>query len=688
MQKGTWNRIILRFDLVLFLILLPSGSALAQVVITTLKPPAVNQGGTYKFTANVPVTWSMAPGRKGSIDSDGTYHAPAEVTAQQSIGGCQLLPNDHILNTRIDSLPVNSNSAAWINSANYGHLIYGHQIPINYSDGSTPTQKMAFWYAKDNNDNFTFPVYPLGDMEGGWPVPSVTDAVMNQFNTRDHHLISVNPTTCHITEIMSYYQAGANPANRAVSSTAGIQYDNSDYDLNTKGTTDAAGLPILPMMTHFQEWQSAVNTGGTINHAERITFRPGAIKNLVYLWPATEPDYSGFGAVPFGARVRLKSSFNISAFSAPAQVLLRQLQQYGAILDDTGSDWEVNVDAGKLPNAYDHAFTEISAAKIAPSNFEFVDESGLEVTAKSGKTTTAEKVCATSGNSSTCQQVVLMGVTIGVPKNALYIQASTGEQQLVAWVNGSSNTRVTWTMNPTVGTLTSGGIYTPPPTVGINTATLVTASSNANPNVTATFTLVVLTAGTIRLQMGGPCADGLTITNPVSPFNCVSTGYVDSKGNTWQAETGDDGGEELNCGGGIPPWPNLPDIGLYEIPYTSNGDNDLRFEMTVPNGTYSITAKFAYHCPYNNTVGSTALNLETQGRIVFPNVDVVASAGGGTLPVDFVLPATVTNNHLSFVLRYMKGSAGATISALEIAPSVGAVTPVVRPSGLAVIEVK
>jgi hypothetical protein len=620
----------------------------------------------------------MAPGGKGSIDSDGTYHAPAVVTAQQSIGGCQLFPNDHIINTPIESLPVNSNSAAWITSANYGHLIYSNAIPVNYSNGSTTSQNMNFHYAAGNNGLFTFPLSPIGDMEGGWYA----------LTSGDHHMLTVNPTTCWITEIMKYYAAGTDPdAGPLNNSTAGVQYQNSDYTLNTNGTTDAAGMPVLPMMIHFQEWQNAVNTGGTINHAGRITFRAAGIANGSYLWPATERDYSGFGAVPFGARVRLKSSFNISGFSAPAQVLLKQMQQYGAFLDDTGSDWDVHIDSGKMPYAYTAALSEISAANITPSNFEFVDESGLKISATSGKTTAAEKVCATNGGSSSCQQVVLTGVTIGVPKNALYIQAGTGAQQLTAFVNGSLNTGVTWTMSPTVGTLTSGGLYTPPSNVSINTAAQVTAMSNANTNVFATLTLVILVPGVIRIQMGGPCAAGLTITHPVTPFNCDTTPYVDSHGNTWQAETGDDGGGELNCGGGIPPWPNLPDIGLYEIPYTSDG-GDLRFEMTVPNGTYSITAKFAYHCPYNNTVGSTALNLETQGTIVFSNVDVVAAAGGGTLPVDYILPATVTDNHLSFVLRFIKGSAGATISALEITPAVGAIKPVVRPTGLAVIEVK
>src|SRR6266403_4212824 len=42
-----------------------AGPVSGQVVITPSVPPAVNQGATFKFTANVPVTWAMAPGSQG-----------------------------------------------------------------------------------------------------------------------------------------------------------------------------------------------------------------------------------------------------------------------------------------------------------------------------------------------------------------------------------------------------------------------------------------------------------------------------------------------------------------------------------------------------------------------------------------------------------------------------------------------
>src|SRR4029077_11657411 len=59
-----------------------------------------------------------------------------------------------------------------------------------------------------------------------------------------------------------------------------------------------------------------------------------------YIWPASHQAGScGAGFPPMGARFRLKSTFNISGFSATTQVVLRAFQHYGLMLADNGSDW-------------------------------------------------------------------------------------------------------------------------------------------------------------------------------------------------------------------------------------------------------------------------------------------------------------------------------------------------------------
>src|SRR6185295_7042980 len=125
-------------------------SASAQVTITPAQPPVVNANGTIAFTANVPVTWSC-PGCRGSVNpTTGVYTAPASITANQSYGGYQVLPNDHIYNTRIDSLPVHSNSNAWISGSGNIPVNYLPSFPLNYTDASTPTQAMRFFYTPAN----------------------------------------------------------------------------------------------------------------------------------------------------------------------------------------------------------------------------------------------------------------------------------------------------------------------------------------------------------------------------------------------------------------------------------------------------------------------------------------------------------------------------------------------------------
>ena len=44
-------------------------------------------------------------------------------------------------------------------------------------------------------------------------------------------------------------------------------------------------------------------------------------------------------APPMGMRVRLKASFDITGYPAPARVILQALKTYGMIVADNGSDW-------------------------------------------------------------------------------------------------------------------------------------------------------------------------------------------------------------------------------------------------------------------------------------------------------------------------------------------------------------
>jgi hypothetical protein len=653
-----------RLQFALALLMLAGIPVSAQVVITPSTPPAVNQGATLRFTANTAVAWSC-PGCAGTIDADGTYHAPQSVKSQQSYGGFQLLPNNHIYNARINSLPVNINSPTWIAGAGTVSVNYLPSFPINYVNGATPTASQNFNYTPSNNGAFQMPQYPTAKVESGWFINAVASGV-------DKHLFAIDTTSGMFQEMYQSFvtaPSGQAPFGSCPTCTAdsGVRYANFTYTLPTNGSVDAAGLLVMPLTLRLQELEQAVATGGTIRHALRFTLQNGYIKFNSFIWPATTATSAGGGVVPYGARFRLKSSFSTSNFSPIAQILLTQLKQYGIILADGGYGWQITTEYTRWPDTYKAAFDEIAGANISPSNFEAVDESGLEISPSSGLTPTGETVVATSVSNpalSAKQQVVLTGVTINLPKDTMYFQAGASSQQLAAFVNGSSNTSVTWSMNPVVGNLTAGGTYTPPASVSATTTTTVTATSAADGTVAATMTVSVLPPGTIRIILG------------------QNTAYTDSKGNVWQGRTADDSAHGPYDIGGT--WPSTSDVTLYKV--ADFAYNDIRFDITVPNGSYLITGKFAETQAV--AAGSRLMDLEAQGQIVYPNVDIFSAAGGVNKPVDFTLPATVTNGSLSFVVRHVVGNS-TIISALQIVPTslsgTGTTGPLESPPGLSII---
>ena len=89
-----------------------------------------------------------------------------------------------------------------------------------------------------------------------------------------------------------------------------------------------------------------------------------------------------------GARFRLKASFNVAGFCAPsapyckdAQAVLTEMQHYGLILADNGSNWFFQGSVyPQWPNALVSLFKQIPA-----SAFQAVSESCLMVNVNSGE---------------------------------------------------------------------------------------------------------------------------------------------------------------------------------------------------------------------------------------------------------------------------------------------------------------
>lgn len=133
-------------------------------------------------------------------------------------------------------------------------------------------------------------------------------------------------------------------------SASGIEYDPNSYELPKNNATDAAGMKLQWGILNLQELRRAEALGGDINHAYRVTF-PLAVESSTLVWPATTVALDP-GSLPFGIRLRLKSNFDISGYSALAQIILRSFKQYGFFNIDGGIGWNLNAEITRWPKKY------------------------------------------------------------------------------------------------------------------------------------------------------------------------------------------------------------------------------------------------------------------------------------------------------------------------------------------------
>lgn len=284
------------------------------------------------------------------------------LAAGPSIEGCPILPENHILNTPIDTLPVHASSATWINTigaAGKLHPDFGPSYGIPFLvTSNAPMVNATFGYAEDSDP-------------GPYPIPLNAPIEGGSAGTGDRHVLVLDKGRKKIYEMFSAY-----PSLDSWSAGSGAVFDMTGSALRTETYTsaDAAGLPILPLLVRYDEIAA-----GEIKHAIRFTV-PKTKRE--YLWPARHyaSTITSTAYPPMGARLRLKANYDISGFDATNQVILRALKKYGMILADNGGAWFIT-------GAPDARFvdTSLDALKVVTgSAFEVVDCSYLMINKDSG----------------------------------------------------------------------------------------------------------------------------------------------------------------------------------------------------------------------------------------------------------------------------------------------------------------
>jgi hypothetical protein len=83
-----------------------------------------------------------------------------------------------------------------------------------------------------------------------------------------------------------------------------------------------------------------------------------------YVWPASHRAGNTTGALPMGARLRLKASKDLSRYPAYIQNIFRGMQTHGLLVADNGSDMYITgaMDPRWNNNELNPAFRSLTAA--------------------------------------------------------------------------------------------------------------------------------------------------------------------------------------------------------------------------------------------------------------------------------------------------------------------------------------
>ena len=316
------------------------------------------------------------------------------VAASNTLGGAlpgplPIFPRDNWWNADISAAPVDPASAAYITfigatkgmhpdlggDVSAGSVqVYGFPYAVvdstatalgNSLDYTATLRTVQFQYADesdgvDHATNLSVPFYPIPDeaiaqahwVEGGDP------GNVDLRSSSDRHLLIVDRDRRYLYELYNVFYDGSQ-----WHAGSGAFFDMNANGRRPDGWTsaDAAGLAILPGLVRYDE----VFGAGEIGHAFRVTVRA----TNGYVYPASHRAGSTTGALPMGARLRLKAGRDLSGFTPEVQKIFRAMQRYGLIVADNGSDLYVS---GTYDTRWNNGVLNPAFGAIKASDFEVV----------------------------------------------------------------------------------------------------------------------------------------------------------------------------------------------------------------------------------------------------------------------------------------------------------------------------
>ena len=88
-----------------------------------------------------------------------------------------------------------------------------------------------------------------------------------------------------------------------------------------------------------------------------------------YVWPASHRAGSTSGALPMGARLRLKASKDLSSYPAYIRNIFRAMQTHGLIVADNGSDMYIT---GAMDSRWNNGELNPAFRSLTADDFEVI----------------------------------------------------------------------------------------------------------------------------------------------------------------------------------------------------------------------------------------------------------------------------------------------------------------------------
>jgi Chitobiase/beta-hexosaminidase C-terminal domain/Bacterial Ig-like domain (group 2)/Putative Ig domain len=447
------------------------------------------------------------------------------IAGDNTLGGCSLFPADSIFHQRVDSLPVDTSPAAPIYS---GYQSSALRVFFGNGGGGNVPNGIPFIRVPYDQPNVsvTTTVYQSYFSSGPFPAYAPPEATPN--HNGDRHVLVVQTAgggePCRLWEMWQ----GIHQANNGWDDSSNAYWPNvgstgtGAYAMlpQDSGSTDAAGLPIAPLLVTADE---VIGTGtpsvpnGSVQHPVRFTLNHMLNR---YVWPATahagtgscSGGYSdgngmllqGAGAPasctmtgPAGEIYRLKASAATPACattSPQAAIIIRGFRNYGIILADNGM-------TGGLIGTPDARWNDSDLAcltSLTLSDFEPVNVSGVASALTPNYNGSGYSAPVTSYQTNSGAPT-LTGITVN-PATAS-IMVGTGSQQYAAqcsYSNGTSSdckATVTWSISDTVvATISNTGLAS---ALVAGTATIKAVSGSVNGGAVLTVTSSTLIGVTV-----------------------------------------------------------------------------------------------------------------------------------------------------------------------------------------------